>query len=133
MSYNTRWLESVYVGMCEQLETLTEVRHRREMMKTWEILWRPINFMRGLENSKGGSLRDGFRFKTSDVDTMFWPPDHKVICDPSQISIYRIPQYTVILMEYEGVPPGSTKLRLLTPSGDTKINSLNWTSRATNQ
>ena len=123
MSFNTRSSESVYVGMCEQLGTPTEVRHRREVIKTGEFLWRPIHFMRGLENSIGGSLRDGFMLETSDVDTMYWPPDHKVICDPSQISIYRIPHHTVILMEYEDAPPGSTKLRLLTPSGDPKINS----------
>ena len=70
MSFNTRCSESVYVGMCEQLGTPTEVRHRREVMKTGEILWRPIHFMRGLENSIGGSLRDGFRLETSDVDTI---------------------------------------------------------------
>ena len=111
--------------MCKKVGTPTEVRHRREAMDTGEFLWKPIYIMRGIEIRICGSFRDGFRLETSDVDSMFWPRDHKVICDSSLISIYNygIPQHTVILMECEDVPPGSTKLKLLTPSGDTKINA----------
>ena len=111
------------MGMCKKVGTPTEVIHRREAMDTGGFLWKPIYIMRGIEIRICGSFRDGFRLETSDVDSMFWPRDHKVICDSSLISIYNygIPQHTVILMECEDVPPGSTKLKLLTPSGDTKI------------
>ena len=65
---------------------------------------------------KSGSDREGFRFKSSDIDHMAWFRDHKLICDLSQITLYRTPQHTVILMEWEDLPPGFTRLKLMTPS-----------------
>lgn len=46
-----------------------------------------------------------------------------VICDLSQISLYRMPQHTVILMECEDLPPGFTRLKLMTLSWHTDVNS----------
>ena len=93
-------------------------------MDTDEVLTRPVMIMRGLDRMMSGSFSEGFRLcKTSDVDVMFWFPDHKVICDLSQISLYRIPQHTVILMECENLPLGFTRLKLMTPSGNQAVNS----------
>lgn len=70
-----------------------------------------------------GSHREGFRLETSDFDQMTWLSDHKVICDLSQISLYRMPQHTVILMECEDLPPGFTRLKLMTLSWHIDVNS----------
>ena len=102
--------------MCREVGTSTEVRIRREMTDTEEVVSRPVWIMRGLDRMRSGSSREGFRLLTSDMDMMLWPPDHKVICDLSQISLYHIPQHTVILMECEDLTSGFTKLKMMTPS-----------------
>ncbi|XP_078336988.1 uncharacterized protein LOC144626580 [Crassostrea virginica] len=118
MHHIPRLSEAVYVGMCCYVGSPTEVRIRREVTDTDEAVCRPVWIMRGWDRILSGSRREGFRLKTSDRDAMFWLPDHKVICDISQISLYRIPQHTVILMECEDLPPGFTRLKLMTPSPD---------------
>ncbi|XP_078336954.1 cyclic GMP-AMP synthase-like receptor 1 [Crassostrea virginica] len=123
MHHIPRMSEVVYVGMCRYVGYPTEVRIRREVTDTVEAVWRPVWIRMGFDRMESGSRREGFRLKTSDLDYMFWPPDHKVICDLSQISLYRIPQHTVILMECEDLPPGFTRLKLMTPSGDQNVNS----------
>ncbi|XP_062597034.1 microfibril-associated glycoprotein 4-like [Saccostrea cucullata] len=79
--------------------------------------------MHGHERMISGSRREGFKLITSDVDWMSWNPKHKVICDLSQVSLYRIPQHTVILMEGDDLPPGFTRLNLMSPSNDENIRS----------
>ena len=111
------------MGMCRYVGSPTEVRIRREVTDTEEVVCRPVWIMRGIDIMLSGSRREGFRLHTSDFDYMLWPPDHKVICDLSQISLYRIPQHTVILMECEDLLPGFTRLKLMTPSGDQKVKS----------
>ncbi|XP_056003698.1 uncharacterized protein LOC130049754 [Ostrea edulis] len=121
MDHILRLSESVYVGMCREVGTPSEVRIRRDVVDTDEEVCRPVRIVRGLQNMRSGSSREGFRLKTSDIDQMIWPPNHKVICDLSQISLYRIPQHTVILMECEDLPPGFTRLKLLTDSYDANV------------
>ncbi|XP_062611470.1 uncharacterized protein LOC134273296, partial [Saccostrea cucullata] len=112
----------VYIGLCREVGSPTEVRIRREVMDTEEVLKRPVNILRGFDRMTSGSKGEGFRLITSDEDWMFWPPDHKVICDLSQINLYRIPQHIVILMECDdGMPPGFTRLNLMSPSNNAKI------------
>nr|XP_022289705.1 uncharacterized protein LOC111101486 [Crassostrea virginica] len=114
MNHTSYSSEAVYLFMCREVGSPTEVRIRREMADTSEEVTRSLMIMRGLEREMGGSLREGFRIKDCDMDMMFWLPDHKVICDLSQISLYRIPQHTVILMECVDVSPGSARLKMLT-------------------
>ncbi|XP_062599111.1 uncharacterized protein LOC134260584 [Saccostrea cucullata] len=123
MDHLHRLSEAVYVGLCREVGSPTEVRIRREVMDTVEMVNRPVYIMRGFDRMQSGSRREGFRLITSDVDWMFWYPDHKVICDLSQISLYRIPQHTVILMEGDDLPTGFTRLNLMTPSNDAKVSS----------
>ena len=111
------------MGMCRYVGSPTEVRIRREVTDTEEVLRRPVCIMRGFDRMRSGSRREGFRLETSDMDMMLWPPDHKVICDLSQISLYRIPQHTVILMECEDLTPGFARLKIMTPSEDQKVKS----------
>ncbi|XP_062575915.1 uncharacterized protein LOC134237787, partial [Saccostrea cucullata] len=115
-----RLSEAVYVGLCLKLGSPSIVRMRREMMDIDEAVNQPVNILKGFDRMESGSRREGFRLKTSDVDFMFWPPDCKVICDLSQISLYRIPQNTVILMEYDDLPPGFTKLKLMSQSNNSQ-------------
>ena len=123
MHHIPRLSEAVYVGMCRYVGSPTEVRIRMEVTETEKVVKRPVSIMRGFDRMRSGSRREGFRLKTSDIDWMFWPPDHKVICDLSQISLYRIPQHTVILMECEDLTPGFARLKMMTPSSDQNLNS----------
>nr|XP_022288640.1 uncharacterized protein LOC111100815 isoform X2 [Crassostrea virginica] len=123
MHHIPRLSEAVYVGMCRYAGSPTEVRIRREVMNTLEVVRRPVMIRRTFDRMMSGSRREGFRLQTSDMDFMFWPQDHKVICDLSQVSLYRIPQHTVILMEYEDLPPGFTRLKMMTPSWNQNVNS----------
>ncbi|XP_062616023.1 uncharacterized protein LOC134277722 [Saccostrea cucullata] len=123
MDHIPRLSEAVYVGLCRKVGSPTEVRIRREVKDTEEVVNKPVDIMRGLERMESGSRREGFKLRTSDLDWMFWPPDHKVICDLSQVSLYRIPQHTVILMECDDLPPGFTRLNLLSPSNDEDVRS----------
>ncbi|XP_048751605.2 uncharacterized protein LOC125663360 [Ostrea edulis] len=123
MDHIPRLSEAVYVGMSREVGTPSEVRIRRDVMDTAEVVRRSVNIMKGLHIMTSGSEREGFRLPTSDVDCMFWPGDHKVICDLSQISLYRVPQHTVILMEWEDLPPGFTRLKLLTDSYSVNVRS----------
>ncbi|XP_078337722.1 uncharacterized protein LOC111100525 [Crassostrea virginica] len=123
MHHIPRLSEAVYVGMCRYVGSPTEVRIRREVTDTEEVMNRPVWITRGLDRMKSGSHREGLRLPTSDRDFMFWLPDHKVICDVSQISLYLIPQHTVILMECEDLTPGFARLKIMTPSEDQKVKS----------
>ncbi|XP_062586865.1 uncharacterized protein LOC134248489 [Saccostrea cucullata] len=116
MDHIPRLSEAVYVGLCRKIGGPTEVRIRREVIDTLELMRQPVHIMRGFDRTKSGSRREGFRLVTSDVDWMLWPPDHKVMCDPSKISLYRIPQHTVILMECDDLPLGFTRLNLKSSS-----------------
>ncbi|XP_062590617.1 uncharacterized protein LOC134252210 [Saccostrea cucullata] len=123
MNQIPRLSEAVYVGLCREVGSPTEVRIRREVMDIDEVVNKPIYILRGLDRMLSGSKREGFRLRTSDMDWMLWPPDHKVICDLSQISLYRVPQHTVILIECDDLPPGFTRLNLITPSNDEIVRS----------
>lgn len=62
-----------------------------------------------------GSYREGFRFNSSDQDTMVWNPCHKLICEMSHLKDFDASDLDVILMEHSGTPPGFVRLKLLTP------------------
>ncbi|XP_061190785.1 uncharacterized protein LOC133198836 [Saccostrea echinata] len=123
MNHIPRLSEVVYYGLCHKIGSPTEVRFRREVMDTEEFVNNPLHIIRGYDRMKSGSTREGFRLRTSDEDHMLWISNHKVICDPSQISLYHIPQHTVILMECDDLPPGFTRLKLISPSNYPKIRS----------
>ena len=116
MNHIPRLSEAVYTGMCAEVGLPTEVQIRREVDDIKEVLHKSISLDRHTHRMKSGSDREGFRFESSDIDHMAWFPDHKLICDLSQIHLYRVPQHTVILMEWEDLPPGFTRLKMITPS-----------------
>lgn len=117
MDYPPRVSEYLYVGLCIYIGTPTEVTIRREVIDMKEKI---INLVRRNEHfisMLSGSFREGFRFTTSDLDTMFWCPFDKVIIDDelSHIKSYDDCNLNVILMEDLETPHGFVKLRLLTP------------------
>lgn len=68
--------ESVYVGMCHEIGTPQQVTSRRDIADMSELLRNKNELVRFM---RSGSHREGFRLHDSDVDTMFWPSNHRVI------------------------------------------------------
>lgn len=83
-----------------------------------EMIARPIQKHLGILTMDSGSQRDGFRFKSSDIDIMFWSTTNKVICDISNLNVSNP---CTILMEDSDAPPGFVKLKLLTPIRNLKL------------
>ena len=122
MYKDSRMSKFIYVELCYELGTPTVVKIRREVMDTEHLIYRPVMLLRVFDRMFIGSQREGFRMDTSDLDWLFWLPDHKVLNDLSQNRFYRTPQHTLILMECENVPPGYCKLKLMTPSNNDHVN-----------
>ena len=59
------------MGMCRFVGSPTEVRIRREVADTAEVVFRRVSIMRVFDRMDSGSQREGFRLPTSDRDTMF--------------------------------------------------------------
>ncbi|XP_065929585.1 uncharacterized protein [Magallana gigas] len=123
MSDNCRVSEALYVGLCGYIGTPTEVTVRREMEDMAEMIKKPVQVYNGQRMMTSGSYREGFRFKSSDMDTMVWYTNHKVITDLSQSSAYDLSKHSIILMEDTDTPPGFVRLQLLTSPRDGEIES----------
>lgn len=102
--------EAMYVGLCRQIGTPTEVVIRRELMDVDEMIHRRVYLNEGVIFVQSGSYREGFIFKSSDIDVMFWPTRCKVICGMSNFNVSDI---CSILMEHSEAPPGFVRLKLL--------------------
>lgn len=102
--------EAMYVGLCRQIGTPTEVVIRRELMDVDEMIHRRVYLNEGVIFVQSGSYREGFIFKSSDIDVMFWPTRCKVICGMSNFNVSDI---CSILMEHSDAPPGFVRLKLL--------------------
>eukprot|EP00105_Crassostrea_gigas_P027609 XP_011448995.1 PREDICTED: uncharacterized protein LOC105343365 [Crassostrea gigas] len=101
--------ESVYVGMCHKIGTPQQVTARRDIVDIEELL----------ENQHGvgrimwsGSMREGFRFHDSDMDTMIWSTNIRVIWDFSQSEFYNTHRQVLILCDSSESPAGFTLLWL---------------------
>uniref|UniRef100_K1PGC9 Uncharacterized protein n=1 Tax=Magallana gigas TaxID=29159 RepID=K1PGC9_MAGGI len=107
--------ESVFVGLCEIVGTSQLVTLRRETVDIKEMVERQVTTNDGAINMLSGSQREGFRLKGSDLDTMCWSKNHRVIMDMSQSEYYNTANATLILSDNSESPPGFTLLHLLTP------------------
>ncbi|XP_056013677.1 uncharacterized protein LOC130052532 [Ostrea edulis] len=116
MDHIPRVSEVLYVGVCREIGTPTEVTFRRDIWDTGEMIQKPSRLYKGEKEMLSGSQKEGFRFKSSDFDFMKWYPDHKVICEMSQSTFYHPPRHTLIYMDTFDTPPGFARLQLLTPS-----------------
>jgi hypothetical protein len=79
-----------------------------------EMINIPVQIYKEGRCMMSGSYREGFRFKSSDQDYIFWSCDHKLINDISQARLYDRTKHNIILMEDNDTPPGFVKLQLLT-------------------
>ncbi|XP_052702565.1 uncharacterized protein LOC128179105 [Crassostrea angulata] len=101
--------ESVYVGMCIKIGTPQQVASRRDIWDIRELLRNQHGVQRSM---RSGSRREGFRLPDSDVDTMYWQTNHRVIWDFSQSEFYNIHRQAMILCDNSESPAGFTLLWL---------------------
>lgn len=115
--------EALYVRLCcnKSIGTEREVTIRRELMDMDELIQKPLNRHIGSTKMISGSSREGFRFKSSDQDTMMWKTVNKVICELSQGMSLDGSTHNIILMEHSGTPQGFVRLELLTPARSTEL------------
>ncbi|XP_078327782.1 uncharacterized protein LOC111107008 isoform X2 [Crassostrea virginica] len=108
--------ESVYVGLCRtyMIGKPQQVAIRRNLSDITELLKQKVALSKICLPVKmdSGSSRDGFRFRDSDVDIMYWPHDYKVLWDFSQATLYNTQRYKLILCDSSESPPGFTLLWL---------------------
>nr|XP_022298633.1 uncharacterized protein LOC111107641 [Crassostrea virginica] len=104
--------ESVYVGLCLKLGTPQQVAIRRDVVDIVELIKHKVASTDYLVKMVSGSKREGFRFKDSDFDFMFWSNYNQVLWDFSQSTLYNTHRYTLILCDSSESPPGFTLLWL---------------------
>nr|XP_022298637.1 uncharacterized protein LOC111107645 [Crassostrea virginica] len=104
--------ESVYVGLCLKIGTPQQVAIRRDVVDIRELLVHKLKNNGYLVKMLSGSRREGFRFKDSDHDFMFWSNYNQVLWDFSQSILYNTHRYTLILCDSSESPPGFTLLWL---------------------
>ncbi|XP_062616899.1 uncharacterized protein LOC134278617 [Saccostrea cucullata] len=114
MDHIPRLSEVLYVGLCRKIGTPTEVAIRRDVLDMKEMISRPVDNYEGIAAMNSGSYREGFRFKSSDIDTMYWFCRFKLITDISQSRIYNTSKHVILQMEDFDTLPGFVRLRLLT-------------------
>nr|XP_034322924.1 uncharacterized protein LOC117688743 [Crassostrea gigas] len=101
--------ESVYVGMCRKIGTPQQVASRRDIVDIRELLGNQRDVRRSMWS---GSMREGFRLHDSDLDTMFWHTNYRVIWEFSQSEYYNIHRQILILCDSSESPAGFTLLWL---------------------
>nr|XP_022298621.1 uncharacterized protein LOC111107632 [Crassostrea virginica] len=104
--------ESVYVGLCLKIGTPQQVAIRRDVVDIKELLEHKLTITDYQVRMMSGSRREGFRFKDSDHDFMYWFNDNRVLWDFSQATLYNTHRYTLILCDSSESPPGFTLLWL---------------------
>nr|XP_022310868.1 uncharacterized protein LOC111116160 [Crassostrea virginica] len=115
--------EAVFVGLCQIVGTSVQVAFRRETVDITEVLNRRIAVYCDRIEMSSGSIREGFRLDGSDIDTMYWLNDHRVIWYMSQSEHYYTETKTLIHSDSSESPPGFTLLVLLTPTTKRNVQS----------
>nr|XP_022304026.1 uncharacterized protein LOC111111372 [Crassostrea virginica] len=115
--------ESVFVRLCQIVGTSIQVAIRRETRDIGEMVDRRVADNDDVIVIESGSMREGFRLEGSDVDTMYWLNNHRVIFDMSQSEHYYTEDKTLILSDSSESPPGFTLLELLTPKTNREVQS----------
>nr|XP_022315410.1 uncharacterized protein LOC111119496 [Crassostrea virginica] len=115
--------ESVFVRLCQIVGTSAQVAIRRETTDIKEMVQRRVAKNDDVIVMMSGSMREGFRLESSDLDYMTWLTDHRVIWDMCQSEYYFTENKTLILLDSSESPPGFTLLELLTPTTDRSVQS----------
>nr|XP_022340064.1 uncharacterized protein LOC111134870 [Crassostrea virginica] len=104
--------ESVYVGLCLKIGTPQQVAIRRDVVDITELLRNTVTRSDPSVFIASGSRREGFRFDDSDMDSMHWLNNHRVLWNFSQATLYNTHIYKLILCDSSESPPGFTLLWL---------------------
>ncbi|XP_078318048.1 uncharacterized protein LOC111119501 isoform X2 [Crassostrea virginica] len=115
--------ESVFVRLCQIMGTSVQVAIRRETKDIREMVERQVAENDDVIVIMSGSMGEGFRLESSDLDIMNWLNDHRVIWDMCQSEYYYTENKTLILLDSSESPPGFTLLELLTPTTDREVQS----------
>ncbi|XP_062570822.1 uncharacterized protein LOC134232863 [Saccostrea cucullata] len=118
MAHIPRLSEILYVGLCCEIGTPTEVTIRRDVLDMGDTIDEKISkISKDVDTTRrmlSGSYREGFRFNTSDRDYMMWLCErYFLINDISQLRDYSS-NLDIILMDVTDTPPGFVRLQLLT-------------------
>nr|XP_022298643.1 uncharacterized protein LOC111107651 [Crassostrea virginica] len=113
--------KSVYVGLCFKIGTPQQVAIRRDVVDIKELLEHKVTSTDYHVRMESGSRREGFRFKDSDQDTMYWSNDIQVLWDFSQSALYNTHSHALILCDSSESPPGFTLLWLPLERADSRI------------
>ena len=103
--------EKVYFGLCYGIGTSEQVTIRRDVLDIREIL-NHRKLRDDYVDMRSGSKREGFRLKDSDMDTMIWPNNHRVLWYFVQAMVYNKHIYALIVCDSSESPPGFTLLWL---------------------
>lgn len=114
--------EALYCGLWRYLGTNEMVTMRRNVIDLRDEIENETR-RDGYRQMFSGSRREGFRMMALDIDVMYWPTDHKLICELSQTTHYEATGNTLILMESELSPPGFVLLRLFSDSRRRDVSS----------
>lgn len=117
--------ESVYKGLCREIGTPQQVAYRRDILDIMELFIHRITRIDRYRKMRSGSSSEGFRLRGSDLDSVFWPPNHKVIWYHYQSFLYKthvhVDKYAWILCDNSDSPPGYTLLWLPTECAGPRV------------
>ena len=97
--------ESVYVGLCLKIGTPQLVAFRTDVADLRDILSNTLTRTNQVVMMLSGSRREGFRFKDSDYDTMYWLNNYRVLWNLSQATLYNTHRCGLILCDGSESPP----------------------------
>lgn len=104
--------EALYVGLCRKIGAPKYVTLRRELMGMKEMIQRPIEKYFKSGSADTGSYREGFRFTSSDIDSMIWTTTVKLITELSNFDGFNL---DTLFVEQSYTPPGYVRLKLINP------------------
>lgn len=102
----------LYNRMLEIVGCEEEIAMRRTEIDICDYLYNQMSCV-AIHRRSAGSHREGLRMTGSDVDIMYYPTNHHVICDLADTHYYNPTTETIILMKYQETIPGTVFLRLL--------------------
>lgn len=105
-------MPALYIVLCQVFGTPTQVVIRRDTSEIMDIMTRRT-LRKVCQKMESGSRKEGFRLAGSDIDTMYWPNNHRVIWCISMYKGYTV-DYILLLGDNSESPPGFTLLEILT-------------------
>lgn len=121
MNQLRRISEAVYEGMCFTTGTPNEVAIRRDVEEIHDLVLEPLQKWRQIRTIKSGSYKEGFRFRGSDIDQMFWVTTHRLIWSLDEAHDFNSSTDTFVLLDWDSQRPGLVFLQLLTPTQDSYV------------